>query len=184
MITESVSVRHTFDQRDLAEMARDQARVHGRIETLSLEYKGVAGDFKARIAGAAAEMSGLTARINSGFEMRSVDCLVLDEREEGYRFVVRLDTGHIVRRRKLAQEERQLTLTTKKPRQYVAAAILPVDDEEWKVEAYLTRLYEDEFEALRKLPDVKMTDWKPAPALAAGPNDLPPAPKKPGRKKK
>lgn len=167
MKTESVSIQHRFDDKDMAELARDQARAHGRKTTLELELKSVVGDYKARVAQAAAEMSSLSARINSGFEMRSTECLIADEREEGYRLVIRLDTGHITRRRKLAAEERQIELT-ETPKQYVGAAILPVDDESWEVEAYMVRLYADEFDALRKLPDVKMTDWKPSLALAAG----------------
>jgi hypothetical protein len=168
MKTESVSIQHRFDDKDLAELARDQARAHGRKSTLELELKSVVGDYKARVAQAAAEMSSLSARINSGFEMRSIDCMIADEREEGYRFVIRLDNGHITRRRKLAPEERQIKLTETPPEQYMGAAILPVDDESWEVENYLVRLFADEFDVLRKLPDVKMTDWKPAPALTSG----------------
>jgi hypothetical protein len=169
--TESVSIQHRFDDKDLAGLAHDQARAHGRKSTLELDLKAASGDFKARIAAAAAEISSIAARINSGFEMRSVDCLLADHgHEEGYRLVIRLDNGHITRRRKLAPKESQLEFSagqttypdaTDPLRQYCAAALLPVDDKDWDLgtaTAVLVRLYEEEFEALRKLPDVRMTD--------------------------
>lgn len=179
MKTEAVSLKHSFDNKDLAALAQQQARAYASKQTLELEAKSVATDFKGRVAQAAAEMSSLSARISAGFEMRTLDCLIADEREEGYRLVVRLDTGHIVKRRKLTPEERQIKLTDTPPEQYVAAALLPVDcKEDWDVEMFLVRLFAEEFDALRKLPDVKMTDWKPALALAAPENKKRPSKKK------
>jgi len=99
--------------------------------------------------------------------MRNVRCLIMNERPEGYRLIVRLDNGHVARRRKLEAEERQIKLTDVYD-PFVAVAILQVDDETWEAEYCQVQIRQDEFDALRQLPDVKMADLKPTKGQIEG----------------
>lgn len=100
---DTISVRHNFDNADLAGMAKDQADKFGRMSQLETEMKGVATGYKARIEEMKAGIQAVSVAINYGFEMRNIRCLMLDERPEGHRIAIRLDTGRIVKRRKLAK---------------------------------------------------------------------------------
>ena len=119
-------------------------------------------------------------------EMQLVKVLLLDERLDGYRLSVRTDTGHIYRRRKLEQAERQLTITDAPPKQYHCAVMMHVDDDQWKVDIALVPLFEDEWDALRELPDVTLQQMfnVPAPLEIEAPADEPPAPAPKGKGKK
>jgi hypothetical protein len=99
MKTELLSLKHEFNDHEMADLSREISRSLNDKTTLEKELDSVRADYKARITGQEALISSLSARINSGFRMDSVRCLLLDERDDGHRLVVRADTGHIVSRR-------------------------------------------------------------------------------------
>lgn len=154
MKTDSISMKHLYNDPELAQLSRDIANALNRRSSLEAEFDSVKQDFKAQITAQEALVASLSARVSSGFEMQSIKCLLLDERPAGYRLVVRLDTGHVYRRRKLDPEERQMKITDQAPPEYVATALLRVDDEGWDVDVAQVPLYLDELEALRELADV------------------------------
>ena len=160
-------IKHHFNDSELAQMARQQATQLNESSQLESEAKSIATDFKARIESKKAQLQSLGVRVNTGFEMRVQKCLILKERPEGYNITVRLDNGHVLRRRKLLQEERQLTLTTETPPSYVAVGILPVDDTEWHVDLYQCPLNAAEFDEL-KTTGVEFLNWVGPSALIEG----------------
>ena len=156
MKLDTISMKHEYGDRELADLSRQISNALNHKNTLEKEFEGVRQDYKAQITGAEALVSSLSARISCGFEMQGIKCLYLDERPTGNRLIVRTDTGHIYRRRKLDQSERQLTITDAPPDEYVATALLRNDDEGWAVDMAQAPLYLDEFEALSELKDVTM----------------------------
>jgi hypothetical protein len=167
MQIENVMLKHSLTDGEMAALARSQAQSFGRVKALEDELNAVKKDYAGRIALAQAEVSGISSRVNTGFEMRDIRCLLLDERPEGYRLVVRLDNGHIARRRHLNPEERQLKLdmdATKIGQGFTAtpskdlcfSALLPVDEESWDVDVFQVGLYQDEADELKSIPGVEL----------------------------
>lgn len=146
---DTLNLKHTFDNADLAQMAREQAEKLGRMAQLETEMKSVTTNYKARIDEQKAAVQAVSCSINAGFEFRSFRCLLLDERPEGHRISIRLDNGRIVKRRKLSPEERQIKITTEAPEPPVAIAILPVDDADWGTDLYQCPVTAKEFDELK-----------------------------------
>ncbi len=155
MKTEDVSIKHLLTEHEVAQLAREQSRALGEVGVLESELSSIKKDYGSRADGLAAKIRGMSSKIESGFEIRSVKHLILDERPDAYRTLVRLDTGHISKRRKLEPHERQQTITEAEPKPYICSALLQVDDPAWDVQAVQLHVHEDEFEARKGLPDVQ-----------------------------
>lgn len=161
---ESFQLKHVFSDPEYTQMARQQAGRLGELSQLEAEAKSIATDFKARMESKKAELQSLSVRVNSGFEMRSVKCLLISERPEGYCIHVRLN-GRIEKRRKLDLNERQMKLITDQDTvtPYVAIAMLPVDDPDWGFDFFQCPVTKAEFEELRHV--VQMMDYEAPVAL-------------------
>jgi hypothetical protein len=171
MTTEEVSLKHKITDREMADLAREQAEALQSKSVAESDLKSISTAYKAKIEEAQAKVNGLSARIQAGYEFKNVRCIIANERPEGYRITIRLDSGHISTRRKLAQEERQIKLTDIND-PFMAVALLMVDDETWETDLFQCPVRQDEFDALRMLPDVKMQDLKPTRAqLSDGKKD-------------
>lgn len=160
MTTEEINVKHSITDKEMAELARDQSRQIQMKRSHEAEFAQIKTSYKAKIEEAEASIQRIAISIQGGFEMRNVRCLIANERPEGYRLVIRLDNGHIVSRKKLHADERQIKLAEVND-PFVAAALLMVDDEAWETEGFLCPLRQDEFDALRQLPDVQMQELVP-----------------------
>lgn len=171
MVIESVSLKHMLTDFEMAALARSQAQAFDKLKVAENDLAAIKKDYGGRIALANAEIGSLSARINTGFEHRDIPCLLLDERNEGYRLVVRTDNGHIARRRKLNPEERQLKLSTDPPKHFEFVATMAVDDETWDVDVYECGLYADEADMIRACPDVQLREFQQRRALLNAPDE-------------
>lgn len=154
MKLDDVAIKHIFTEHDIAELAREQARALSEVSTLENDLKSVKKDYESRMAAQASKVNSLSTRINSGFEMRTVKCLILDHRLEGYRLLVRTDTGHVVKRRKLDPHELQMNLESEEQPELTSPAVLVIDDNLWPEDSCSVGLTESEWSQLRNLPDV------------------------------
>lgn len=177
MTTEEFSVKHSITDKEMADLAREQSRQLQLRSSLEADFKQIKTSYKSKMEEADAGIKRIAISIQGGFEMRTVRCIIANERPEGYRLVIRTDNGHIVLRKKLEQAERQIKLTEVND-PFVAAALLIIDDEQWQEDFFQCPLRADEFEALRGCPDVRMLDLKGAKGL------LGPAPGKDEKKGK
>lgn len=155
MIIEDVQLKHNLTDKETADLARTQAQSLDKLRTAKTELESVKKDYAGRIALAEAEIQAVSAKVHTGWELRNIRCLLLDERPEGYRLVVRTDNAHIVKRRILEPHERQLNLTTEQPRPLSFSVILPVDDEAWEADFYEAALYDDEVAVLKDIPGLQ-----------------------------
>lgn len=159
MTTDTINVRHNFEDSEMAELAREQSRHLNKQSELEQSLKAISAQYKADIEGEKAKIGGCSHRISQGWEMRDVPALLIRERPAGYGMTIRLDSGAIWKRRKLEEPERQMILTTEPPKPFFAVCILRVDDADWKnVEAFPMPVFEDEFDKLKGLPGV--LEWR------------------------
>src|SRR5580700_3595269 len=127
MQTEEVNLKHRLSDKEMADLAREQAQRLQAKRVAESELESIRNAYKARITEAQAAVDGISARVQAGFEMKNIRCMIANERPEGYRLIIRLDTGHIASRRKLDQAERQIKLSEVND-PFVAVALLPIDD--------------------------------------------------------
>jgi hypothetical protein len=162
METEKISIRHTFTDGERLELGEEQARLLMKQDELEAQLKSAKTQIQAQIDAAEAETRAISSKLRDRAEFRNVECLILDHRINGMHHVVRMDSGHVVKARKLRPEECQQTLTTEPPKEFIAIALCPVDDQAVEAELIELKIVDDEFEVLRKCPDVKLRDMPKA----------------------
>ncbi len=165
LITESC--KYAFDQSELVNIARSQARHHNDKSALEDQFDQVRAAHKSNLARVEADVSDCTRKITAGYEMRPVDCLVLKFRpDKDSALVVRTDNGRVLRKRKLASDEKQMTLTTEEPPPFVFEVDL-YEDSDGDLAACVAEavpLTEDEGEQLREALELRPM----RPLIAAG----------------
>lgn len=111
VITEAV--KYTFNQGELVQVAKDQARHMSSMDRVEEEFENIKADHKSKVTRIEADVADCTRRIVSGYEMRNTKCVVLKFRPDNdHALVVRTDNGRVLRKRKLASDEKQPMLTT------------------------------------------------------------------------
>lgn len=102
------SVKYVFSQDEIRELGEALAREAQTVMDLKDEKKASVAGFNARIEAANSRVVGLTDRINSGFEMREVECLVLLETPRpGLKRLIRADTNEHIRDEPMTVAEMQ-----------------------------------------------------------------------------
>jgi hypothetical protein len=158
METEKVIIKHSFSDEERLVLGEEQSELLGKQDELEATLKSAKAQIQAQIEAGEANIRTVSGKLRSRYEMRNVDCILMDHRIKGMRHVVRIDTGHVVKGRKLAPHETQISLTTEKPAEYVAIALLPVDDRAVDSDFLELHVFQEEFDILRVLPDVQMRD--------------------------
>lgn len=109
-------VRYNFHQGELVELSREQARYFNDRKRAEDEFASVKADHKTTITKLEADINRCAQRVTSGYEMRTIRCLLLKFRPDNDSvLIVRTDNGRVLKRRKLNADERQPLLTTDPP---------------------------------------------------------------------
>lgn len=96
---------------ELIGIARKQSATFRDREQADQELTSIKSDFKARLERLESEVQLCTRKITDGFEMRNTDCETrYDDPSKGMASVYRLDTGELVRTRKMDANELQMEL--------------------------------------------------------------------------
>lgn len=100
MQQEKVFTRYDFSDAEKLAIGQRAAQAHSRIAGLKDELKSINMDFKSKIKGHETELSTATEQMNSGFEMREMECNVLYNRDAKppFKAFYRVDNGSFVRR--------------------------------------------------------------------------------------
>ena len=100
-------LKYVFTDEEKRELAEKMA--HAVIEKNEAEegMKAVASQFKSTIDRAKAEISSSASKINMGFDMRNVECLMQMDYKNNTVTIIRLDLQEVVRVRAMTAEERQ-----------------------------------------------------------------------------
>jgi hypothetical protein len=101
-------LKYQFTEPELKERATQLARECRELEDIENEKKQVMSDFKAKIDGHQAKISGLSNNINNGYEYRYIDCeVVLNQPIDGEKQIIRKDTGELVKQEAMTPQELQ-----------------------------------------------------------------------------
>lgn len=108
--TENIQCKYVFDEAEKRDIAQRMANQKIRANKLKEERKLVMADFKARIDEAEAAVNADALRLQNGFEMRDMPCIVVMDYEHCVVEYYRVDTKECVRRRKMEGHELQYNL--------------------------------------------------------------------------
>lgn len=92
------------------EQAHELARVLAEIRGVDAQINMLKKESQVEIAKIDLENEILSLRLNLGYEMRDVTCSWWVNWDDGYKRLVRIDTGEVVLTKPLSPEERQMSL--------------------------------------------------------------------------
>ena len=106
LVTESV--KHTFTQSELAELADKMAQAAANVYRIEREKSEQAAHFGAELKSANLIAGEFVAKYNLRYEMRDVECRIeFDTPEPGYKSYIRTDNGETVKEAPMTPAERQ-----------------------------------------------------------------------------
>ena len=109
-------VRYTFTRSEVYELGLLLGRQVAGIMALQTAKRETAKTFGAQIEHAENCAAATAEKLNAGFEMREVSCIIkLDEPKAGVKSIIRTDTQETVRTEKMTAEEMQRPLPFAKP---------------------------------------------------------------------
>jgi len=103
-------LKYKFSEEEKREIASGMAAHITAKEESEEEKKVVMGQFKNRIDGFEAHISAAAAKINSGYEMRQIECEMIPNISAKQWEITRKDTGVVIRTQKMTDDERQMKI--------------------------------------------------------------------------
>ena len=102
--------KYEFKDFELKAIAKNMANAVSDIETLTDRLKSVKSQIKAEIDEATAVMNSCAKKLQTGYEMRDLDCEVVYDFKGGQVLYISEETGETVKSRKMTDEDRQQEL--------------------------------------------------------------------------
>lgn len=105
------SLRYEFTNPERMQLGRDLAEAMTRSSQVDSDLTRVKTDFKARLSALESEMHSLRDKINTGYEIRDVECeWRFDDPKPNQKSLVRIDTGTVVEVQPMSEQEKQVEL--------------------------------------------------------------------------
>ena len=102
------SIKYTFSNDEIRELGEGLARENQTVYDLRDQKKNLTAGITAQIKAAEKRAADLTMKVNNGYELREVECLVLMETPRpGMKRIVRIDTNETVRDEAMTAQEMQ-----------------------------------------------------------------------------
>jgi hypothetical protein len=102
------AVKYTFTQDEVRELGEALARESQNVMDLHERKTSTLAAFTAQIKQGQGRMADLTRKINEGFELREVECIVMMETPRpGMKRVIRIDTNEMIRDEPMTAGEMQ-----------------------------------------------------------------------------
>jgi hypothetical protein len=102
--------KYLFSAEELAKISSEMAQQVEEKKHLDDDLKAIKDDFKAKISKAEAAINSCALKVNNGYEMRNIECIVDKDYEKKVVRYIRLDTGEVVRTRLMEQADFELNL--------------------------------------------------------------------------
>ncbi len=111
LITHEEQLKVELTDKELIEIARDQARKGADLEDLNRQLDRAKADFKSSITRVESEIADANRKLRDGWEFRAVKCWTsLDFPKRGFASIYREDSGELVRTRAMHSSEMQREL--------------------------------------------------------------------------
>lgn len=124
------TLRYNFTDEELTQVAKNLGQKCQDKATLEEEKKRVASQYKLRLDTIDGEIEADTIKVNSGYEMRNVECGVFYHTpEQGKKTIIRTDTNKVVRVEKMTEFECQATMNLDEEPEQQEAKALPNNDD-------------------------------------------------------
>lgn len=102
------SIKYTFSNTEIRELGEGLAREAQTVFDLKAEKKSLSAALTAKVEAANNRVADLTTKINNGYELREVECLVLMETPRaGMKRIIRIDNNETVREEAMTMAEMQ-----------------------------------------------------------------------------
>lgn len=109
--TEKLQIKYSFTRDEQLVIAKDLGRYNREKTRLDEELKAFKAGFNSNVARLDANIQDCSRWLDTGYEMRDIKCIVLKRRPDSESvLIVRLDNGRVYRKRKLADDERQMKI--------------------------------------------------------------------------
>lgn len=100
--------KYVFDESEKKEIAIEMARKISEQEQLEKDAKSIASEFKAKIDGTKASISGAAIKLNNGYEMRTIKCEVEYDFDKRVIRYVRTDNGEVAKTKNMTSDDLQM----------------------------------------------------------------------------
>jgi hypothetical protein len=102
------SLKYVFNANELRDLGEQLAREAQRVFDLEAEKKATTASYGASIKAANNRVADLAEKMNNGYELRDVECMVmLEDPRPGQKRIIRLDTNETVRVEPMTMGEMQ-----------------------------------------------------------------------------
>ncbi len=95
---------------ELLETGRQLARAQSNLTHAEANKKQIDARLKGEIDGYRLQAAELSERVNTGYELRAVECKEVPDRLNLNVQIIRMDTGELVRQRAMTEREREQLL--------------------------------------------------------------------------
>lgn len=103
-------LRYDFTDDEKKELASEMAQAITDLNTAENDKKAVMSDYKSKIDAFSAKASNIAGKLQSGWEMRNIDCRVEKDYRKRIAKIYREDTGEFVKERRIPDDECQMNL--------------------------------------------------------------------------
>jgi hypothetical protein len=104
-------LRVDLTDHELTEKAREQARKQNTLDQEEIDKKRASSEFANRIKAIKADLSRLAYTVDTGYELREVQCVqFFDRPEKGKKSTIRIDTKEVVSVEDMSPADRQMSL--------------------------------------------------------------------------
>ncbi|HEY6272606.1 MAG TPA: hypothetical protein VIX19_11520 [Terriglobales bacterium] len=111
------SVKYTFSGDEIRELGEALAREAQTVFDLREQKSSTVAELTAQIKQANGRVAELSSRINNGYELREVECMVmLETPRPGMKRIVRLDTNETIRDESMTTAEMQASFGFEDPK--------------------------------------------------------------------
>ena len=104
-------VRHEFSDQEKLDLSEKIVRAVSDISEAQRALKTFQMQIKGRKQEAEAVISSCASKLNEGYEMKNVPCLMVKDYEAGLISYESVETGEVMEERDMTPEERQMELT-------------------------------------------------------------------------
>ena len=105
---ENEFIKYIFTEEEKREIAGEMAQKIVNLQQTEDDLKAIKSDYKSQMDGIQAGINSAATKMTSGYEMRSMKCQVLPNYEKKVWEYIRVDTGELVKEKRMTSNDLQM----------------------------------------------------------------------------